>query len=688
MSAGAGDRSGTRTLALLPLLLAAGGATVYLLFAVLAYLRYPGAFSPWNNNWLSDLGNRNLNPDGADLYVWGCIATGVLLGGFFAALLPWRSTGSAIQNWLLLVLQAAGAVAALALVMSAVYTEDQFAAHQSWSRVISGGFAVAMFVAPFALHRRGRSSVALTAVAATGYGAIVAQFLFDGAHWIEWPAIALVMVFVCTVGWMTSALKPGRLPSAAKSAVATALLLVLSAAACGGAPLGRQPTLKLNACTVHAVSARCGQLSVAENPAAPDGRSISLNVVVIPARSQDRAPDPLFYLAGGPGGAATDSTAWASSHFQLLNQRRDIVLIDQRGTGGSNPASCTLAPTDPSETAVAAAIQDCVTSVASRADPRFYTTPISVDDFDQVRAALGYDKINLYGGSYGVSSGLSYVQRHGDHVRTALFESGSLLDVRLWERVPVSAQSSLDQVFARCAADGECARAFPNFKAEFASLAAALARTPLTTQIVEPASGGFVKLDLAGFLGIVIDGYLGDVRTAAALPRDVHAAAGGDWTAFLQKFNDAVGAQGSTPMMYISIVCSDEWAALDPKTITAIGAGSVFTQKALAQAATFNVGCKYWPHAAGASGAVHSNAPIVFLNGTADPADPPANVAAAATTMPNSLVVPVPGFGHGVFNQDSSSCLVDKATTFIEIGRPSTPASWSCPNLLPAFLLQ
>lgn len=188
----------------LPAYFAAGGVGVYLIFAALAYSRYPGDFSPLNNNWLSDLGNRNLNPDGADFYVWGCILAGVFLGGFFLSLFMWRATGSKIQNWLLLALQVTGLIAAVSLVMSAVYTEDQFAAHQFWSRLISGGFALAFFLAPFALHRAGRNSAVLIAVAATGYASILARLIFESAHWIEWPSLALILVFVSWIGLMSS----------------------------------------------------------------------------------------------------------------------------------------------------------------------------------------------------------------------------------------------------------------------------------------------------------------------------------------------------------------------------------------------------------------------------------------------------------------------------------------------------
>jgi hypothetical protein len=198
-------KSSIRTL---PAYLAAAGIGAYLLLAILAYSRYPADFSPINNNWLSDLGNRNLNPTGADFYVWGCIAAGVILFAFFGSLTPWRTSGSTIQNWLLLGVQVSGGIAAISLVMSAVYTEDQFTAHQFWSRLISGGFAVTMFMAPFALRRLGRSSAILIAVAAAGYAAMVARFIFEGAHWIEWPSVALILVSVFWIGLMSATRNP------------------------------------------------------------------------------------------------------------------------------------------------------------------------------------------------------------------------------------------------------------------------------------------------------------------------------------------------------------------------------------------------------------------------------------------------------------------------------------------------
>jgi hypothetical protein len=207
------DRSvRSRIFDVLPAWLGAGAVIEYLLFAFMAYANYPAVFGPQNNNWLSDLGNRELNPNGAELYVWGCVIAGIVQLAFFASLSTWWSTGSKIQNWLLAVVQVAGGIAAVSLVMSAVYTEDQFAQHQFWSRLIYAGFAFALFIAPFAFRRRGRRSAALTAVAAGGYCSILASLIFAGAHWLEWTSLGLIFAFVCLIGWMSASRSPAKPP--------------------------------------------------------------------------------------------------------------------------------------------------------------------------------------------------------------------------------------------------------------------------------------------------------------------------------------------------------------------------------------------------------------------------------------------------------------------------------------------
>ncbi len=191
---------------------------VYLAFTLLAWAAYPTTYGPFNNNWLSDLGDRNSNPAGAEFYVIGCIVTGVLVGASFVGLVAWRASGARVQRYLLAGVQVAGILGAVAIVMSAVYTIDQFAPHQFWSRMINVGFAVALFMSPFALRRPGRRLWPLVAVSALGYGSIVARLVFVDAHWLEWPSIGFLLAYMWVIALMTRAELSGALRSVPRPA--------------------------------------------------------------------------------------------------------------------------------------------------------------------------------------------------------------------------------------------------------------------------------------------------------------------------------------------------------------------------------------------------------------------------------------------------------------------------------------
>jgi pimeloyl-ACP methyl ester carboxylesterase len=367
-----------------------------------------------------------------------------------------------------------------------------------------------------------------------------------------------------------------------------------------------------------------------------------------------------------------------------------MVFVDQRGTGGSNNVTCSgvLFAQLTSESQIPQATQSCLEEFAGKADPQYYTTAIAVDDFDHVRQALGYGKIDIYGVSYGVTSGLAYVQRHGDHVRAAVFDSGSLLDVRLWQSNVVAQQNAMNRLFAQCHVDAACRAALPSPESDFQAVIARLSRAPVELDVVDPTTGKFVQLDVVGFLGAVADHYLGSTPARALLLRDIHRAAAGDWTAFSQ-LAASQGGISDVQMMALTVKCSDEWAALDQKAIAAHASDSAFTPLVLGQAETMNLMCSAWPKAEGVRGRVQSSAPIVFLNGTFDPNDPPENVAGAETDMPNSLVVPVQGTGHWQLAWDTTGCLAEEAATFLALGQRPALSQFPCASTvpMPAFVL-
>jgi pimeloyl-ACP methyl ester carboxylesterase len=349
------------------------------------------------------------------------------------------------------------------------------------------------------------------------------------------------------------------------------------------------------------------------------------------------------------------------------------VFAVQRGTTYSWPQTCPgLTATGPG---LGAAVDQCLASV--NRSPRHDTTVAAARDLEQVRKALGYSKINIYGGSYGVSMGLAYLQRYGPHVRTAVFYSGSLLDVPLWQLTPVHAQQAFGQLARRCAAAPACARSY-HPAADLATVVKRLrahpARVTITGPSGRPETG---TITLPGFLNALIDDYLSSPDTTVLLPADLHAFARGQWAQVIAKrgFAAAISAATAPPQLQeITIRCGDAWATMNPAQIARQARLSVFTPALAATAAWQQQLCALWPHDPGVSGVVRSTVPVVFVNGTADPADPPANVAAAPRTMRGALLVTVPGGSHEVA---PTGCIPAQSTAFILAGKPASRAAWA-----------
>jgi pimeloyl-ACP methyl ester carboxylesterase len=415
---------------------------------------------------------------------------------------------------------------------------------------------------------------------------------------------------------------------------------------------------------------RCGTFQVPLDWAHPGGEQMTLRVLVVPAQGSAPAPDPLVYLAGF-GGSAIENAQWPYDHLQTVGRDHDLVFVEQRGTG-SGAETCDLP--QPGAAADDATFRDAVAACLAhlKRDPRHDTTTSAVADLDRARQRLGYDTIDLYGGSYGVSMGLAYLQAHPEHVRTAVLESGSLLDVRLWQLVPVAAQHAFDELVARCAADARCGPAYDPAR-DLRTLVDRLATAPVT---VDLDAGRTTTIDVGGFLSGVIDGYLSRPETAVLLPGDLAAFVRGEWAAVLTKRGlvpQDRPSSTSAPVQaqQLTLRCSDEWAQIDAAAVAA-QASSSFSAMTAADADWQRRLCALWPHDEGVAGPVRTDVPVLFVNGTADPADPPSNVATAAATMPNATFLTVPGGGHGVID----GCLIPLVEQFVQTATAPTTAAW------------
>jgi len=430
-------------------------------------------------------------------------------------------------------------------------------------------------------------------------------------------------------------------------------------------------TITSKAPITFTANARCGTLDVPEDRSQPSGRHIGLRVAVVPAGGT-AAPDAFFALAGGPGDAGTASFGWLPERFSQVHTSRDIVIVDQRGTGGSNALVLPPAPdtSGMSATEAQAALRSWAdASLASLdADVRQYTSAVAADDLDDVRQALGYDQVDLYGPSYGGTLAQYYLRQHPDRVRVAVMDGATPVDLPVFEHMAGSSQAALQRLIARCQSDAACATAFPQLPAEWTALQAALAQG-VTTDIVDPATGkpGVVTLEM---LGAGIHQALLDPATARRLPLAFHLAAAGQWAQVAAMFPDGSSGDGGSLAMSDVIRCSEAWARFDPAEVERLGAGSYALPMELANATSQAARCGALPTGvvpADDAKPVLTDVPVLWLTGDGDPQDPPPNLVSIPSQQPNARIAVMPAQQHTVSHAGCSpkviADLVESGTT-------------------------
>jgi len=251
-----------------------------------------------------------------------------------------------------------------------------------------------------------------------------------------------------------------------------------------------RPALQLSPCDVPGMHGKmkCGELEVFEDRATSKGRKIKIKVLVAPATGNSPLPDALFYIPGGPGQSAVEDAAGVAQQLATVRQRRDLVFVDQRGTGGSNPLNCTLFdPKDPQSYFgyffPLNDVRKCREELEKVADLKLYTTSIAMDDLDDIREALGYERINIVGGSYGTRASLVYLRQHGDHVRTITLHGVVPTDDYMPFDYARRNERALDGLISECAADEACHKAFPNLSEEKKAVLARLLQGPIEVEV-------------------------------------------------------------------------------------------------------------------------------------------------------------------------------------------------------------
>jgi pimeloyl-ACP methyl ester carboxylesterase len=294
-----------------------------------------------------------------------------------------------------------------------------------------------------------------------------------------------------------------------------------------------------------------------------------------------------------------------------------------------------------------------------------------MDDLDEVREALGYDQINLYGESYGPTAEQVYLQRHGEQVRTMTLEGVTLLDIPIFERMPQSSQSALDLLMKRCQADDACNSAYPNFGEEIIALISRLEKQPVQLPVTDPRTGQPARLE-RDKLVLSLHDSLVDTESAVQMPRLLHQAYQGDWNEIAQIY--AYSLLNNPPasdwqVMRLTILCHEDWARLDPAETAQLSPGVYLNYEDIRRLIDLpeevcDVIPQPSPSALYRTGN-SSSVPVLLITNEADPQNPLENVAGAKEHYPNSLTVIAPAQGHGYTGLD---CRDQFVSAFIETG--------------------
>jgi pimeloyl-ACP methyl ester carboxylesterase len=432
-------------------------------------------------------------------------------------------------------------------------------------------------------------------------------------------------------------------------------LLALVLAACGDGGDAPRRTMALAECRLPkvALAAQCGEIAVPENRDAPGGRAITIAVAVLPANTLDPRPDPLFILAGGPGQSASSIAPFAVALTEVRKDR-DIVLVDQRGTGRSSPLDCAaFADDDTLEAALALdplpKAKACAAELLGRGvDLAQYTTAAFVADLEAVRSALGYGRINLWGGSYGTRVALEYIRRHPQRIRSAVLDGVAPPAMTILLDVWPARQAALAALLAACRSSASCRQAHPDLEANLAAIAGHLGPAGREVAYLDPATGERRTARLTrDHVLAALQALLYVPELASLAPEAIDRAAAGDF-APLSALGSLVTADVARQMsvaLHYSVACTEDAPRVGPDDAARVLAS--LPTRALAE--RMLAVCAAWPRGKAAPEAavpVVGDTPVLLLSGSLDPVTPPANGAAVAKTLRRSRHVVATGYGH------------------------------------------
>ncbi len=437
--------------------------------------------------------------------------------------------------------------------------------------------------------------------------------------------------------------------------------------------------LELEDCRISAgpgypgIKARCGTFERPLDPGAPGGEQLALSVAVVPALNLEPQPDPLVPFAGGPGGGSIRFYAAYFTAFEPVRRDRDILLVDQRGTGDSARMDC---PIDDdliegqfSDEQTLEFTQACLDQLPH--NPRFFTTSVAVDDLEALRQALGYPALNLLGTSYGSRVAQHYARRYPDSTRTIVLDGVVPPQLPLGPDIALEAQRAVDEIFARCGEDAVCNEHFPEIDLDFAAVRARVAEEPVLVSLSDPVTGRPEELEIGdNELAAAIRLLAYHPRSISLLPLVIHEAANDNFVPIAAQFQLTVTSLADSLAlgMHNSVMCTEDLPFVDRDAID-----FALLEKTFISAMQFEALetiCSIWPQGPiddGFNEPLATDIPVLLLSGTADPVTPPRYAEMALVEMTNHAHIVNTHQGHG---QIAAGCMPDIIADFIAAADP------------------
>jgi pimeloyl-ACP methyl ester carboxylesterase len=457
-------------------------------------------------------------------------------------------------------------------------------------------------------------------------------------------------------------------------AVPCALVAVMTVPA-GAVTAASTTVLPLHECRLGhplrlaSIIARCGELAVPEDRAAPGGASITLRFAVVPALNRSARAAPLFILAGGPGQSAIDLYVSFAGAFARTNRNHDIVLLDQRGTGRSSPIRCNYPDdwrqADDVTATIRRVTRECLAKYGDRV--RQYTTTAALADLEDVRRALGLGAIDLYAVSYGTRLAELYMRRHPAALHAVILDGVTYPAQVVGLDTPLDGDRALGLIVERCAQTPECAAAYPQLQTELAALLREYGPGRRSITLADPQTGlpqavEFNRLLLAAALRLL--SY--SASQAALLPTLIHQAALGNLAPLAAQSILTAGQIGDqlASGMQNSVICSEDAPRFDLSA--AVRTRLARTYQGTDQLDAYAVICAAWPKGPVDSelrAPLASDIPTLLLSGEDDPVTPPADAELAQAGLTRSRHLVLPGEGHG---QLATACVPRLIAAFLD----------------------